>query len=88
VSVGAIAPSIEQYAGAFPVAATQRGSAKVTPATGSPIDDTGIEFPSLALVQSPEDIARLSCGAAAVEDRALKTLSKATPAHSAARIIK
>ena len=43
VSVGAMAPSIEQYAGALPVAATHRGEASVTPATGSPIDATGID---------------------------------------------
>src|SRR6185436_10334603 len=52
VSVGAMAPSIEQYAGALPAAATQRGAASVTAATGSPIAVVGIIVPSRALVQS------------------------------------
>jgi hypothetical protein len=53
-----MAPSIEQYAGALPVAATQRGAASVTPATGSPIDVTGIAVPSFALEQSSAEIVR------------------------------
>src|SRR6185436_11616123 len=58
VSVGAMTPSIEQYAGALPVAATHRGAASVTPATGSPIDATGIAVPSLVLEQSSVEIVR------------------------------
>jgi hypothetical protein len=47
---------MEQYAGAFPVAATHRGSLSVTPATGSPIDATGMVVPSFMLVQSSAEI--------------------------------
>src|SRR5678809_1623618 len=65
VSVGAIAPSIEQYAGALPAAATHLGEASDTPATGSPIDPTGISVPSFALVQSSAEIVR-AAGAAGV----------------------
>src|SRR5262245_58896140 len=55
-SVGAIAPSIEQYAGAFPLAGTQRGAASVTALTGSPIADAAMEVPSLAGVHSSAPI--------------------------------
>src|SRR5438094_148301 len=41
LSIGAIAPSIEQYAGALAVL-THLGAARVTPATGSPMADAGI----------------------------------------------
>src|SRR5688572_10272382 len=58
VSVGAIAPSIEQYAGAFSVAATHRGAARVTPATGSPMDETGMAPPIFSGVQSAIETTR------------------------------
>src|SRR3989442_9829849 len=52
LSMGAIAPSIEQYAGTLPVAATHRGAESVTPATGSPMADVGIVDPRRASEQS------------------------------------
>ncbi len=71
VSVGAIAPSMEQYAGGVP-AATHRGAASVTPATGSPIDETGIVVPSRACVQSSGEMTFGPASAVAVrEDCAL-----------------
>src|SRR2546427_12445249 len=52
LSMGAIAPSIEQYAATLPVAATHRGAESVTPATGSPMADVGIVDPRRASEQS------------------------------------
>src|SRR5438128_2721994 len=55
LSIGAIAPSIEQYAG--PLAAlTHLGAARLTPATGSPIAEAGIAVSSRSLVQSSAEI--------------------------------
>src|SRR5262245_50535885 len=58
VSVGAITPSMEQKAGALPVAGTHHGAARVTPATASPIDATGMVEPSWDAVQSSADKTR------------------------------
>src|SRR5437868_85733 len=60
-----MAPSTAQYAAALPLPATQRGAARVTPATGSPIAETGIAEPSLIAVQSSAVIVLVSapCGA-------------------------
>ena len=82
VSVGAMAPSIEQYAGALPVAATHRGAARVTPATGSPIDETGIVAPSLVLVQSSAVISRLPCAAGACGSFALRLPASANSTNT------
>src|SRR4051812_14999106 len=55
LSIGAIAPSIKQYAGAL-AALTHLGAARVTPATGSPMAEAGIVFPSRSLVHASAEI--------------------------------
>src|SRR6059036_1982498 len=70
VSIGAIAPSIEQYAGALP-ALTHLGAARVTPATGSPIAEIGIAVPSRSLVQSSAEIILAASPAGPWKDCAL-----------------
>src|SRR2546426_12355642 len=83
LSMGAIAPSIEQYAGAVP-ALTHFGEARLTPATGSPMAEAGIVFPSRSLVQSSAEIPLAPSAAGAWEDWALidstaKTRTTAKP---------
>ncbi len=51
-SMGAIAPSTVQYAGAGSAAAVHRGSLSVTFDTGSPIAATGTAVPSFVAVHS------------------------------------
>src|SRR6185369_2530214 len=70
LSIGAIAPSIEQYAGALPVL-THVGAARLTPATGSPIAEIGIAVPSRSLVQSSAEMTFAASTAGAWEDTAL-----------------
>src|SRR2546428_13872442 len=70
LSIGAIAPSIEQYAGALP-ALTHLGAARVTPATGSPIAEIAIAVPSRSLVQSSAEITFAASAAGAWEDCAV-----------------
>jgi hypothetical protein len=52
VSIGAIDPLTRQYAGAPSAASTHDGADNVTPRTGSPIAEVGIELPSRSAVQS------------------------------------
>ena len=51
LSTGAMAPSIEQYAGTFPDG-THRGADNVTAATGSAMEFAGIVDPNFSTVQS------------------------------------
>ena len=77
-----MAPSIEQCAGALPAAATQRGAARATPATGSPMDETGIVAPSLVLVQSSAVISRLPCAAGVCGSFALRLPASANSTNT------
>jgi len=52
VSIGAIEPSMLQYAGNGAAASFQTGAFKVTAATGSAITSIGIDAPSFSVVQS------------------------------------
>ena len=70
VSIGAIAPSIEQYAGAL-LPLTHLGAARLTPATGSPIAEAEMVVPSRSLVQSSAEITLAASAAGAWEDTAL-----------------
>src|SRR5207244_13377334 len=75
--------SIEQYAGSVP-ALTHLGEARLTPATGSPMAEAGIVFPSRSLVQSSAEIPLAPSAAGAWEDCALtdstaKTRTTAKP---------
>src|SRR3989442_15768333 len=67
LSIGAIAPSIEQYAGALP-ALTHLGAARLTSAAGSPMAIAGIVFPSRSLVQSSAEITLAASAAGAWGD--------------------
>jgi len=64
VSIGAIAPSIEQYAGAL-LPLTHLGAARLTPATGAPIAEAEMVVPSRSLVQSSAEITLAASAAGA-----------------------
>src|SRR5436853_2612013 len=74
LSVGAMAPSIEQYAGSVP-ALTHFGGARLTPATGSPMAEAGIVFPSRSLVQSSAEIT-FDCALAGTNTAKASTIAK------------
>src|SRR5947209_2141284 len=70
LSMGAMAPSIEQYARSVP-ALTHLGGARLTPATGSPMAEAGTVVPSRSLVQSSAEITLAAPAAGTWEDCAL-----------------
>ena len=57
-SLGAIEPSTSACATALSVASTQRGGDSVTPPTGSPMAEAGIEVPTFSTVTSAAVITR------------------------------
>jgi hypothetical protein len=81
-----MAPSMEQYAGELPVAATQRGAASVTAATGSPIAATGIIVPSRGLAQSSADTVLAAGDAGPCDGQALAPNTDISNVASAASI--
>ena len=85
VSVGAIAPSIEQYAGAAPAAPPTGARQAVTPATGSPIAATGMSVPNRAGVQSSAEMTLAASAVGAWEGCALNPSSRIKTTDSAAK---